>query len=114
MQPEASEAPELRVALRQCELHDAKCFEARFALATACVAAKETAADGVAMYKQSADQGDPEAMCALGLCYANGNGIDQDDKKASEVPPSLFESIVLSGTSARRFAATRTRGTSSV
>ena len=40
--------------------------------------------EAAALYQKAAEKGDAYAMRRLGLCYANGEGVDIDDKKAYE------------------------------
>ena len=38
----------------------------------------------VKQYRKAAEQGDPEAQYALGVCYANGFGVKRDPARAGE------------------------------
>ena len=33
-------------------------------------------------YRKAAEQGYANAQCSLGVCYASGQGVEQDDKEA--------------------------------
>ena len=35
-------------------------------------------------YKNAAEQGDADAQYNLGVCYANGTGVEKDEQKAVE------------------------------
>ena len=37
----------------------------------------------IARYRQAVEQGDREAQYCLGKCYENGDGVEQDYKKAA-------------------------------
>ena len=43
---------------------------------------KQDKQEAVKWYRKAAEQGDPDAQCNLGRCYANGEGVRQDTEEA--------------------------------
>ena len=37
---------------------------------------------GIGYYRRAADQGDPTALCNLGMCYRDGMGVPRDPVQA--------------------------------
>ena len=56
--------------------------ELQFKIGKCCGEISGNAAESVRYYKLSAAQGHADAQCALGVCYANGDGVDKDEVEA--------------------------------
>ena len=77
----------MRRALERCVTRAKKaslCGAERFALATAHLEDPSLAARALPLYRENARFGHADSMCALGQCYEQGAGCEEDDAEAAK------------------------------
>jgi TPR repeat protein len=78
-QPKVEEIPELLITMNKvCPSDPSACLAAKFNVATAFAFNDINSDDALSMYLSLTDQGDPNAMTALGVCYCESYGVDTD------------------------------------